>query len=79
MSAPAGFGKTTLPTEWLATADGRSTAWLSLDERDNDPVVFWTYLIAALQTAVAGVGAGALAALEEPHASMDEVLATLVN
>ncbi|WP_245691985.1 LuxR C-terminal-related transcriptional regulator [Geodermatophilus telluris] len=79
VSAPAGFGKTTLLTEWLATADRRSTAWLSLDDRDNDPNTFWTYLIAALQTAVPGVGAGAFALLREPHASLDEVLATLVN
>ena len=46
VSAPAGFGKTTLLTEWLADApaDGRSAAWLSLDQRDNDPAMFWTYL-----------------------------------
>ncbi|WP_245900242.1 LuxR C-terminal-related transcriptional regulator [Geodermatophilus normandii] len=80
ISAPAGFGKTTLVTEWLAVAaPGRSIAWLSLDERDNDPVVFWTYLVSALQTAVDRVGNGALAVLQEPHAAMDEVLATLVN
>ena len=80
VSAPAGFGKTTLLTDWLATAaDGRSTAWLSLDQRDNDPVVFWTYLLSALQTTAHGVGAGALALLQASQASMDEVLATLVN
>ena len=51
VSAPAGFGKTTLLTEWLATvsADGRSVAWLSLDQRDNDPVLFWKYFVAALR------------------------------
>jgi len=45
VSAPAGFGKTTLLTEWLAdaSADGWSAAWLSLDQRDNDPAVFWAY------------------------------------
>jgi LuxR family maltose regulon positive regulatory protein len=79
VSAPAGFGKTTLLTEWLAAGNGRSAAWLSLDQRDDDPVVFWTYLLAALQTTDPGVGAGALALLQEPHASIDEVLATLVN
>ena len=79
LSAPAGFGKTTLLTEWLAAADGRSTAWLSLDPRDNDPVIFWTYLLSALQTTAPGVGADALALLGEPHASIDDVLATLVN
>jgi LuxR family maltose regulon positive regulatory protein len=79
VSAPAGFGKTTVLTEWLAAADGRSTAWLSLDQRDNDPVVFWTYLLSALQTTAHAVGAGALAVLQESHASIDDVLATLVN
>ena len=79
VSAPAGFGKTTLVAEWLAAADRRATAWLSLDARDNDPIVFWTYLVSALQTAVPAMGAGALALLREPHTSLDEVLATLVN
>ncbi len=67
LSAPAGFGKTTLLTEWLATAPGgRPTAWLSLDARDDDPVLFWTYLVTALDTAVPGVGARALALLQSP-------------
>ena len=81
VSAPAGFGKTTLLTEWLTAAatDGRSTAWLSLDQRDNDPVVFWTYLLSALQRTAHGVGGGALALLQSSQASMEEVLATLVN
>jgi LuxR family maltose regulon positive regulatory protein len=50
VSASAGFGKTTLLAEWLAAdpADGRSAAWLSLDQRDNDPAVFWPYLIVLL-------------------------------
>src|SRR5665647_2481585 len=69
VSAPAGFGKTTLLTEWLAAApaDGRSVAWLSLDQRDNDPALFWTYLVAALQTAADGVGASALSLLQSPR------------
>ncbi len=81
VSAPAGFGKTTLLTEWLADApaDGRSAAWLSLDQRDNDPAVFWTYLIAALQTAAPGVGTGALVQLQSPQAPIEAVLATLLN
>src|SRR5450756_3168333 len=81
VSAPAGFGKTTLLTEWLAAApaDGRSVAWLSLDQRDNDPALFWTYLVAALQTAVHGVGASALSLLQSPPSPMEEVLATLLN
>jgi LuxR family transcriptional regulator, maltose regulon positive regulatory protein len=78
VSAPAGFGKTTLLTEWLA-AERRPTAWLALDQRDNDPVVFWTYVLSALQTTAHGVGAAALALLQSSHTSMDEVLTTLVN
>ena len=43
VSAPAGFGKTTLLASWLAQAeDGRSVAWLSLDASDEDPASFWT-------------------------------------
>ena len=81
VSAPAGFGKTTLLTQWLAAAaaDGRSTAWLSLDERDNDPAVFWTYLVAALKTAAPGVGDGALALLQSPQTPIDAVLSALLN
>ena len=49
ISAAAGFGKTTLVSEWIASC-GRPVAWLSLDEGDNDPTRFLTYLVAALQT-----------------------------
>jgi LuxR family maltose regulon positive regulatory protein len=82
IAAPAGFGKTTLLAEWLAGAPAgrQSTAWLSLDETDNEPGVFWTYVIRALQTVAPGVGASALASLEGPQPSpIDLVLATLVN
>jgi LuxR family maltose regulon positive regulatory protein len=81
LSAPAGFGKTTLLTEWLrATAeDGRSTAWLSLDERDNDPALFWRYLLAALDSVAPDVGARALALLQTPQVPLETVLATLLN
>jgi LuxR family transcriptional regulator, maltose regulon positive regulatory protein len=81
VSAPAGFGKTTLLTEWLAAAaaDGRSAAWLSLDQRDNDPASFWSYLVAALQTASPGVGAGALPLLHSPQMPIEAVLSTLLN
>src|SRR5207253_9915589 len=51
ISAPAGFGKTTLLTEWLAAVsrDGPPVGWLSLDEADNDPSLFWKYVVAALR------------------------------
>jgi LuxR family maltose regulon positive regulatory protein len=81
VSAPAGFGKTTLLAEWLAAApaDGRSVAWLSLDQRDNDPASFWTYLVAALKTAAPGVGASALSHLQPPQPPSEAGLVTLLN
>ena len=52
VSAPAGFGKTTLLSEWLeeSSGDGRSVAWLSLEEADNDPARFLAYLVSALRS-----------------------------
>jgi len=81
VSAPAGFGKTTLLTEWLAAAavDGTATAWLSLDQRDNDPAVFWTYVISALDKAMVGVGARALSLLTAAPSPIESVIGTLLN
>ncbi len=81
VSAPAGFGKTTVLTEWLSVpvADSRSIAWLSLDQRDNDPVVFWTYLVSSVAAAEPGVRADAVALLESPQPPVEEVLTTLLN
>jgi LuxR family maltose regulon positive regulatory protein len=82
IAAPAGFGKTTLLAEWLAgaQADRQSVAWLSLDEADNEPGLFWTYVLRALQTVAPAVGATALASLQSPQPSpIDLVLATLLN
>jgi LuxR family transcriptional regulator, maltose regulon positive regulatory protein len=81
VSAPAGFGKTTLLAEWLAVtaAGGRSVAWLSLDRRDNDPALFWTYLVAALNTGAPAVGAGALALLQPPEPPNEAGLVALLN
>jgi LuxR family maltose regulon positive regulatory protein len=55
ISAPAGFGKTTLVTEWLNSGQ-RPFTWLSLDENDSDPARFFTYLLAALQRIDADIG-----------------------
>jgi hypothetical protein len=81
LSAPAGFGKTTVLTEWLATvpADAACVAWLSLDHRDNDPVLFWTYAVTAVQTVADGVGAGALQLLTSSSPSTEAALAALLN
>ena len=81
VSAPAGFGKTTLLTDWLTAApgDGRITAWLSLDHSDNDPALFWAYFIAALRTAAPGVGEGALALLSSTESPTEAFVVTLLN
>ncbi|HEY5848815.1 MAG TPA: LuxR C-terminal-related transcriptional regulator [Microlunatus sp.] len=81
ISAPAGFGKTTLLTAWLAAADtqDRSVAWLSLDQSDRQPATFWTYVITALQTAVPGVGAGVLPLLQSARPPIETVLAAVLN
>src|ERR687898_2597340 len=83
ISAPAGFGKTTLLVEWLKEReDGdQSVAWLSLDEGDNDPVRFLSYLVAALRRIVGEeFGEGVLAALRSPGPPrMEAVLGAFVN
>jgi LuxR family maltose regulon positive regulatory protein len=57
VSAPAGFGKTTLLSEWVHYIQPETnTAWFSLDDGDNDPVRFWDYFIAALRTIQADIG-----------------------
>ncbi|HEV7204258.1 MAG TPA: LuxR C-terminal-related transcriptional regulator [Jatrophihabitans sp.] len=77
VSAPAGFGKTTLVAEWLARGSS-PLAWVSLDERDNDPALFWTYLTAAIQSAANGVGATARQLLSS-DAPVDVALPALLN
>jgi LuxR family transcriptional regulator, maltose regulon positive regulatory protein len=67
ITAPAGFGKTTLLGEWMAgRSDERSVAWASLDEADNDPARFLSYLVAALRTIEDGFGEGILSSLRAP-------------
>ncbi len=84
ISAPAGFGKTTLVSEWIAGCERREpkvrVAWLSLDEGDNDPTRFLTFLIAALQTIVPKIGAGMLDVLQAPQPpSIESILTALLN
>ena len=81
LSAPAGFGKTTSVVQWWATAaaPGRSLAWVSLDQRDNDPILFWRYLVTAVRRAAPGAGDAAAALLDNPSASSDTVVASLLN
>jgi len=79
LSAPAGFGKTTLVCAW-AKQVGRPVAWLSLDEGDNDLPRFLTYFVAALQTIDSNIGKGLLAVLQSPGAvNVEVVFTTLLN
>jgi LuxR family maltose regulon positive regulatory protein len=79
VSAPAGFGKTTLVSEWVAGC-GRPVAWLSLDVGDNDPTRFLIYLVAALQTVAAKIGEGLLGVLQSPQPPPTEsILTALLN
>src|SRR5437660_6028203 len=75
IAAPAGFGKTTLVSEWVEGIE-RPTAWLSLDEGDNDPARFLTYLVAALQTIAATIGQGVLGVLQSPQPPPPEAMLT---
>ena len=101
ISAPAGFGKTTLVSSWLnnlrftnddlrldAAKESQivnrkskivnQVAWLSLDDADNDPVRFLTYVVAALQTIEANIGKGTLRALQAPQPPPTEAVLTAV-
>jgi LuxR family maltose regulon positive regulatory protein len=77
IAAPAGFGKTTLVTAWLADYP-RPAAWLSLDEGESDPTRFLTYLVAALQTIAPTIGAGVLDVLQSAHPPPPEAILTAV-
>jgi LuxR family maltose regulon positive regulatory protein len=79
VSAPAGFGKTTLLSEWLAAA-GEPTAWLSLDGEDNDPARFLAYLLAALRQIDPSLGETFQLMLQAPQPLPPESLLTsLIN
>jgi LuxR family transcriptional regulator, maltose regulon positive regulatory protein len=76
--APAGYGKTTLVCEWLQKIPG--ACWVSLDKSDNDVRLFFSYLIAALQTTHPGIGGQAQAILDAPHPPpLQVVLSSLLN
>jgi len=79
VSAPTGFGKTTVLAQWFIES-GLPVAWLSLEPEDNDPTRFLSYVIAALQTLDAQLGTTALAMLRTPQPPLPEaVLAVLVS
>ena len=84
LAAPAGFGKTTLVSEWIAAhnerQDALTVAWLSLDAGDNDPVRFWRYIITACQALHENVGESALALLQTSRRlPLEAVLTTFIN
>ncbi|MFI7708960.1 LuxR C-terminal-related transcriptional regulator [Nonomuraea sp. NPDC049480] len=81
--APAGWGKTTLLADWarrIAPAGGTAVAWLTLDDSDDEPHRFWTYLVSALRTASPALGGAALKALRVTEVDPLEVaVPTLLN
>jgi LuxR family transcriptional regulator, maltose regulon positive regulatory protein len=87
ISAPAGFGKTTLVSAWVQsfsqhTSDAPHVAWVSLDESDNDPVQFWTYALTALDRQQPGLCApllGYLHTQQAPRPPLRYVLQALIN
>jgi len=89
VSAPAGFGKTTLVSEWVhhrrgQAETGPSVAWLSLDEGDNDTARFLTYAIAALRTIESGLGETAVSLLQSPQVAaapppFENIITLLIN
>ncbi len=83
LSAPAGFGKTALLSEWIAECEA-PVAWLALDRDDNDPARFWSYVVAALRTIpeLGGrdLGGPVLASLASPtFKALEPLLAELIN
>lgn len=78
VSAPAGFGKTTLLSQWISNYRSR-TAWLSLDKSDADPVMFVQYLIAALRSVVPNIGREALGSLHSDPLPVDLIFTSLTN
>ncbi|HSG14944.1 MAG TPA: LuxR family transcriptional regulator, partial [Anaerolineae bacterium] len=79
VAAPAGYGKTTLVSEWVLGKD-LPTAWFTVDERDNDPARFLIHLIAALQTVNQNIGADALEVLYSPvQMRIEAILSLLIN
>ncbi|TEU22071.1 MAG: hypothetical protein E3J21_00800 [Anaerolineales bacterium] len=87
VSAPAGFGKTTLLSEWVADC-GRPVAWVSLDESDNDLARYLAYFVTALQTLAlsqvegikADIGQGVLSTFQTPQPPpIESVLTAMIN
>lgn len=79
LAAPAGFGKTTLLSQWIEAIE-QPTAWLSMDKGENDPARFLTYLLATLQTIVPTIGEEIIRVLQSPQPpSIDAMVTMLLN
>jgi LuxR family maltose regulon positive regulatory protein len=78
VSAPAGYGKTTLLAQWVSQC-GRSVAWLSLDEGDNDPARFWAYVAGALRAIPLEMGGIGQMAFQSPPPPIESMLTGLLN
>ena len=80
VSAPPGFGKSTLVADWIAGFPPTApAAWLSLDHGDNDPARFWRYVVAALRTARPDTGREAAAVLESPEPQVEQAVRSVLN
>ena len=79
VSAPAGFGKTTVMSEFATHSDAARVAWLSLEPTDDDPVTFWTYVVEALERAAPGAGNSAGAIIAGGQGTIGAALTTLLN
>jgi LuxR family maltose regulon positive regulatory protein len=79
IATPAGFGKTTLLSEWIPQSP-HCVTWFSLDQDDNDPTRFWAYMIASLQKIHPALGLGALTLLQSTQAPpINSILTSLIN
>ncbi len=79
VSAPAGFGKTTVVSDWIEQ-NKIPTAWFSLDNGDNDPVVFLSYIISGIQGISQEFGQSALNLLNSPNRpSIESIIGLLIN
>jgi LuxR family maltose regulon positive regulatory protein len=80
--APAGFGKTTLLAEWVVDTFAAETAaaWVSLDATENEPSLFWSYFLAAVERVFPGVARNAIAELQSAHPpAIESILTTVIN
>jgi len=82
IAAPAGFGKTTLVSAWRTTTVGSTIpfAWVSLDAGDNDPLLFWSYVLTAIDIVASGAGTSSLTLLQSPQPPpIEHILTTMLN